>query len=122
MGGGSARRPHERHGRACPAIQTRRHAEAARGGRRCELGEVGDQPFEAVSAAAPPDAALDAAERQVRLETALRELPPHQRVPIVLFHFEHLGYEDIARTLGVSVGKVKTDMHRGRLALRRVLA
>ena len=87
-----------------------------------ELGEVGDQPFEATSAVEPPDAALDAAERQARLEAALRELPPHQRVPIVLFHFEHLGYEDIARTLGVSVGKVKTDMHRGRLALRRWLS
>lgn len=87
-----------------------------------ELGEVGDPPFDVASTASGPDAALDVAERQARLELALRELPPHQRVPIVLFHFEHQGYDDIARLLGVSVGKVKTDMHRGRLALRRWLS
>ena len=53
---------------------------------------------------------------------ALRDLPPHQRVPLVLFHFEQQGCDDIARLLGVSVGKVRTDMHRGRLALRRWLS
>jgi RNA polymerase sigma-70 factor (ECF subfamily) len=87
-----------------------------------EIGEVGDPPFEAVSGGEGPDAALDEAERQARLEEALRGLPPHQRVPIVLFHFEHQGYDEIARVLGVSVGKVKTDIHRGRLALRRWLS
>ncbi len=69
-----------------------------------------------------PDEALDTAERQARLEAALRGLPPHQRVPLVLFHFEQRSYDEIARLLGVSIGKVKTDMHRGRLALRRWLA
>jgi len=55
------------------------------------------------------------------LEEALRALPEHQRVPLVLFHFEDMSYEEIARTLGVSLGKVKTDMHRGRETLRRAL-
>ena len=57
-----------------------------------------------------------------RLEAALRALPSHQRVPLVLFHFEQRSYDDIARLLGVSLGKLKTDMHRGRLALKRWLA
>ena len=52
------------------------------------------------------------------LEEALAALPDHQRVPLVLFHFEELSYQAIAETLGVSVGKVKTDIHRARLALR----
>jgi RNA polymerase sigma-70 factor, ECF subfamily len=55
------------------------------------------------------------------LEEALRRLPDAQRVPLVLHHFEDLSCEQIASDLGVSVGKVKTDMHRGRLALRRKL-
>jgi RNA polymerase sigma-70 factor (ECF subfamily) len=55
------------------------------------------------------------------LESALRALPDHQRVPLVLFHFEERSYQDIATLLGVSVGKIKTDIHRGRLALKRVL-
>ena len=64
----------------------------------------------------------DHAERHERLEHAVRTLPDHQRVPLVLFHFEELSYQDIAETLGVSLGKVKTDIHRGREALRRLLA
>src|SRR5688572_7499488 len=55
------------------------------------------------------------------LDLALKRLPPHQRVPIVLFHFDDLSYQEIAQRLGVSVGKVKTDIHRGREALRAAL-
>jgi RNA polymerase sigma-70 factor (ECF subfamily) len=51
----------------------------------------------------------------------LHNLPAHQRVPIVLFHFDDLSYQEIAERLGVSVGKVKTDIHRGREALRTAL-
>lgn len=63
----------------------------------------------------------DHADRYERLEHAVRSLPDHQRVPLVLFHFDELSYEQIAQTLGVSLGKVKTDIHRGREALRRLL-
>ena len=64
---------------------------------------------------------LERADEASRLEQALAALPNHQRVPLVLFHFDNLSYEQIAETLRVSLGKLKTDMHRGRLALRRVL-
>lgn len=56
------------------------------------------------------------------LETALRRLPAAQRVPIVLFHFDELSYQQIADRLGVSLSKVKTDIHRGREALRVALS
>lgn len=65
---------------------------------------------------------LEQAEQREQLEQALRELPDHQRVPLVLFHFEDTSYQDIADTLGVSLGKVKTDIHRGREALRKRLS
>ena len=55
------------------------------------------------------------------MERALEQLPEHQRVPLVLYHFEDLPYEDIARRLGVSLSKVKTDIMRAREALARVL-
>jgi RNA polymerase sigma-70 factor (ECF subfamily) len=64
---------------------------------------------------------LERAENAARLERALAELPDHQRVPLVLFHFDGRTYEQIAITLRVSLAKLKTDMHRGRLALRRHL-
>lgn len=62
---------------------------------------------------------LEKADEREQLEQALRSLPEHQRVPLVLFHFEEVSYEDIARLLRISLAKVKTDIHRGREALRR---
>jgi RNA polymerase sigma-70 factor (ECF subfamily) len=73
-------------------------------------------------AADSPDRDLEQAERHQQLENALRELPDHQRVPLVLFHFEDMSYQDIADLIGVSLGKVKTDIHRGREALRKILS
>jgi RNA polymerase sigma-70 factor, ECF subfamily len=67
------------------------------------------------------DLAAEHADRREWLGRALQALPVHQRVPLVLFHFEDATYQEIAVALGVSVAKVKTDMHRGRLALRRSL-
>jgi RNA polymerase sigma-70 factor (ECF subfamily) len=64
---------------------------------------------------------LDQTERRVLVEQALQKLPVAQRVPLVLFHFEELSYGEIAAKLGVSLGKVKIDIFRGREALRRQL-
>jgi RNA polymerase sigma-70 factor (ECF subfamily) len=68
------------------------------------------------------DEEVNRADQQAELEGALQRLPDHQRVPLVLFHFEERSYQDIAVTLGVSLGKVKTDIHRGREALKKYLA
>ena len=74
------------------------------------LGEPGTQVEDLVRA-----------EENVRLERGIRRLPQHQRVPLVLFHFEQHSYRDIAALLGVSLAKVKTDIHRGREALRKLM-
>ena len=42
-------------------------------------------------------------------------------MPLVLFHFEDMPYDDIAKRLGVSLSKVKTDILRGREALAKAL-
>ena len=63
---------------------------------------------------------LERADVSAAIEQALRGLPDHQRVPLVLFHFENASYQEIADALGVSVAKVKSDIHRGREALRRL--
>lgn len=83
-------------------------------------GSEGDAGDLLVSTSSP-STALEQADEREQLEQALRRLPDHQRVPLVLFHFEQVSYRDIAATLGVSVAKVKTDIHRGREALRRLL-
>ena len=64
---------------------------------------------------------LEQNERRAWVEQALQKLPTAQRVPLVLYHLEGLSYEDIALRLGVSLGKIKTDIFRGREALRKKL-
>ena len=64
---------------------------------------------------------VDAAERRILVEKALAQLPAHQRVPLVLYHFEDMPYEDIAQKLRVSLAKVKTDILRARAALAKTL-
>jgi RNA polymerase sigma-70 factor, ECF subfamily len=61
-------------------------------------------------------------ERRVLVEEALKQLPSHQRVPLVLYHFEDMPYQDIAKQLKVSLPKVKTDILRARTALTKILA
>ena len=79
--------------------------------------------IDALAASAPSvEDEVVQAEQQDLLERALRALPDHQRVPLVLFHFEDLGYQEIANLTGVSLAKVKTDIHRGREALRRIVS
>ena len=81
-----------------------------------------DRPYEDTLVAKDDQSEdLARAEQNARLERGIRQLPPHQRVPIVLYHFEERSYREIADALGVSLGKVKTDIHRGREALRNLI-
>lgn len=66
-------------------------------------------------------AELEHADRHEFVERTLQSLPAAQRVPLVLYHMEDLSYEEIASRLGVSLGKIKTDIHRGRETLRKRL-
>jgi RNA polymerase sigma-70 factor (ECF subfamily) len=71
-----------------------------------------------------PDTLFDdlaAAERAAIVEQALARLPDHQRVALVLYHFEEMPYADIAQRLNISLAKVKIDILRGRTALAQAL-
>jgi RNA polymerase sigma-70 factor (ECF subfamily) len=74
---------------------------------------------------AAPDtffAGVDAEDRRAIVERALEQLPEHQRVPLVLYHFEDMPYEEIAKKLRISLAKVKTDILRARAALAKILS
>jgi RNA polymerase sigma-70 factor (ECF subfamily) len=66
--------------------------------------------------------AIDSEEKRAWVEDALAKLPDHQRIPLVLYHFDDLPYDEIARRTGVSLAKVKTDILRARAALAKVLS
>ncbi|MEI6565200.1 MAG: sigma-70 family RNA polymerase sigma factor [Verrucomicrobiota bacterium] len=86
-------------------------------------GHDGDGEEREPDFAAPDDVEkqLGDADRHQIVEEALQKLPSAQRVPLVLFHIDGMSYEEIAAQLRVSLGKVKTDIFRGREALRRKL-
>src|ERR671923_1890076 len=60
-------------------------------------------------------------ERQKALADALARVTDDQRTAIVLFDVEGYDYAEIAEMTGVSLGTVKSRIHRGRLALRGLL-
>lgn len=56
------------------------------------------------------------------LQHALDSLSPEFRAAVVLCDVEGLSYEEIAATLGVKLGTVRSRIHRGRQAIRDYLA
>jgi len=65
-----------------------------------------------------PDRLLAQKELATRLQNALDRLPFDQRTAIVLREIDGLSYEEIAYSLGVAVGTVKSRLTRARQALR----
>jgi len=68
-----------------------------------------------------PDRVLAQKELATCLERALEGLPFDQRTAIVLREIDGLSYEEIAYSLGVAVGTVKSRLTRARQALRTEL-
>ncbi len=69
-----------------------------------------------------PEQAYDSTHLDPEIQAALDELPPDFRVAVVLCDLEQLSYEEIAATLDVKVGTVRSRIHRGRVLLREALA
>lgn len=65
----------------------------------------------------PAEVAAVLREAQRRVAAAVRALPDRQRDCTVLRFYEDLSDTEIAATLGISPGSVKTHLHRARAAL-----
>ncbi len=68
-----------------------------------------------------PDRALASKETADRIWKALEQLPFDQRTALILREIDGLRYEEIAFSLGVAVGTVKSRLTRARQALRAEL-
>jgi len=60
-----------------------------------------------------PEASAIAGDEQRRVIAALRSLPDRQRECLALRYYLDLSEAEIAATLGISAGSVKTHVHRG---------
>ncbi len=70
---------------------------------------------------ADPERIAVQGERTRAINAALSEITDDQRVAIVLYDVQGYDYAEIAGMTGVSLGTVKSRIHRGRLALRGLL-
>jgi RNA polymerase sigma-70 factor (ECF subfamily) len=58
---------------------------------------------------------------RIGLETAIAQLPPGYRTVFVLHDIEGYEHEEVAKLLGCSAGTSKSQLHKARLKLRRLL-
>ncbi len=83
----------------------------------------GEKPIyaEAIDEDSNPETLLMADALDERLEKALNALPPDHRMAILLADVEERPYQEIADILDCPVGTIRSRIHRGRIALRRML-
>ena len=68
---------------------------------------------ESLAAGGPdPDRHVLGREMRDRLAAALEELPERQRAVVALRHYQEMSLEEIAQTLGMRLGTVKSTLHR----------
>ncbi len=78
-------------------------------------GELDADPSPSVE-----DALIDAG-RAAEVREALQRVEPARRLALLLREVEEMSYEEIAETMGVPVGTVRSRIARGRDDLRRLL-
>jgi len=66
-----------------------------------------------------PEEALLRQEEHAEIERALLQLPLQQRIAVIMRDIEGLPYEEIAQSMGASLGTVKSRIARGREMLKR---
>jgi RNA polymerase sigma-70 factor (ECF subfamily) len=83
--------------------------------------ETLDQRLPDTRREAAPDAMAISAEDDRAVRDALRRVPEKMRAALALRYFKHMEYQEIADTMQVSLGNVKTLIHRAKAALARAL-
>ncbi len=88
---------------------------------RLHSGPGGAPDVADTSDAIRPEKALEMAEDEKRVHEALMRLSLEHRTVLVMKDMEGQKYEDMAQTLQVPIGTVRSRLHRARLELRGIL-
>jgi RNA polymerase sigma-70 factor, ECF subfamily len=70
---------------------------------------------------ATPTTQVEDDEANAAVRTAVENLPHDQKTVVLLHHYEHLSYREIAAVVGCSERGVETRLYRARQALREIL-
>ena len=104
-------------------ITTNLFLDGARRRQRIRFEGLGDDvEHRLAGSAASPAQAWDDTHLDGDIQAALQALPPDYRAAVVLCDIEGFSYEEIAATMGVKLGTVRSRIHRGRAQLRAALA
>lgn len=105
-------------------ITTNLFLDQARRRTRIRMDPLGDDAVRYAAPAGPdsPERGFEHANLDADVQRALAALPPQFRAAVVLCDIEGLSYEEIALTLGVKIGTVRSRIHRARALLRESLA
>ncbi len=103
-------------------ITTNLFLDSARRKQRIRFEGLGDEMAHRLPGSEPtPAQAFDDSHLDDDVQDALKALPPEYRASVVLCDIEGFSYEEIAATLGVKLGTVRSRIHRGRAQLRSAL-
>jgi RNA polymerase sigma-70 factor (ECF subfamily) len=80
-----------------------------------------EEPADVPDTAAGPEVEALRSEQRAQVQAALLQLPPDQRLAVVLCDIQGYAYEEIAEAMSVSIGTVKSRIARGREKLRRLI-
>ena len=105
-------------------ITTNLFLDQARRRTRIRMDPLGDDAETVPGAAGlgTPERGFEHANLDHDVQRALDALSPEFRAAVVLCDIEGLSYEEIAVTLGIKLGTVRSRIHRGRALLRASLA
>jgi RNA polymerase sigma-70 factor (ECF subfamily) len=84
--------------------------------------DEGETPEARIPGTAKTDASIMAGERQSEVIAALQELPEEFRTVLVLRVIEEMPVEEVAESLGISTGTVKSRLYRAKEKMRELLA
>ena len=103
-------------------ITTNLFLDSARRKQRIHFEGLADEMAHRLPGSEPtPAQAFDDTHLDDDVQAALKALPPEYRAAVVLCDIEGFSYEEIAVTLGVKLGTVRSRIHRGRAQLRSAL-
>jgi RNA polymerase sigma factor (sigma-70 family) len=103
-------------------ITTNLFLDMARRRQRIRFEGLGEETTARLSGAEPtPAQVFDDRHLDGDVQAALKALPPEYRAAVILCDIEGLSYEEIADTLGIKLGTVRSRIHRGRAQLREAL-
>jgi RNA polymerase sigma factor (sigma-70 family) len=103
-------------------ITTNLFLDQVRRKQRIRFDALADDAHERMAGREPtPAQVYDDRNLDADVQAALDGLPPDFRAAVVLCDIEGLSYEEIAATLGVKLGTVRSRIHRGRAQLRAAL-